>query len=119
MRVLPLVLVAGCIGGKDGAAPLQPGAGAGSRSLATEDPGGAAAHVALLQASGVVLVGEGVYALEVTEEAAELGRVLARSAGGQGLHIIARKGTPMAHVQRLLAVLEAAGLDDYRLDLGQ
>ena len=69
--------------------------------------------------TGSVRVGEATFDLTRPDEAADLGRVLASAAGGETLVLEGERGTPMQHVQRLIAVLEAVGIEDYRLDLGR
>lgn len=113
MRPWPLLLLVGCVGTKAGAAHPPHGAGSGAPM-----PGGEVA-IAVLGPDGLARTAGQAFVLERPEEGAELGRVLARSAGGETLRIRVTRGTPTASVQRLLAVLQAAGLDDYRLDLGQ
>lgn len=71
----------------------------------------------VLLPDGVVVVGEARFDLTVAERAAALGRVLAARTGAVVLE--ARRGVPLDHVERLLAVLAAAGIEDYRLDLGR
>jgi len=71
----------------------------------------------LLDKGGVVAVGEARFDLSVAPRAAELGRLLARREGTVVLE--AERGVPLVHVERLLTLLAATGIEDYRLDLGR
>ena len=74
---------------------------------------------AVLDRSGVVRLAGATYDLTLPAEAAQLGLALAAADRLGPLILEGERGTPLEHVKRLLAVLEAAHIDDYRLDLGR
>lgn len=109
----PGLLLAACVGAGSGEPPRAPHA-----PVEAVAPGAEVTSAVLMPSGKVQAAGE-EFNLLIPEEAAELGRALARSSGSGALRIEGVRGTPMAHVRRLMAVLEAAGLEEYRLDLGR
>lgn len=96
-------------------------------SPASEDPA-PARHLepalATLGTDGVVSLAGRVFDLSHSAQAARLGlelRALVADLGQENstLVLAARAGTPFTQVERLMAVLDAAGIEDYRLDLGR
>ena len=108
-----LTLLPACGGRDPGAHPLSPG------TLAPL-PRPPEIHVdARLERDGRLRLGGRLYPFDEPEEGAILGRELARIAAEHPLVLEAERGTPIPIVERLLALLEAAGIEDYRLDLGR
>jgi len=85
--------------------------------------GGPAPH-AVLEADGTVTLAAERFALDEPAAAARLGAALKSLAAdlptdAATLRIAVRAGTPFGRIERLMTVLEGAGIEDYRLDLGR
>jgi hypothetical protein len=118
MRALPPLILSALVALPGLACTGSGSAGDGVPARSLEAPR------ATLGPDGIVRFQDGVYDLRRPARAAQLGRelkVLAASLPEDGATLVlaAAKGTPLVEVERLMTVLQAFGIEDYRLDLGR